>query len=97
MKSSAKNITTPAGFEPALPKGNRFLIYRRNHLAMMSSTSKESVHIYYHFWLLGMLISSRMFFTRLLAELGESSFTYVTRIISYFLLFYRRDRAEYFS
>jgi hypothetical protein len=31
-----KNKTTPAGFEPALPKGNRFLIYRRNHLAMMS-------------------------------------------------------------
>jgi hypothetical protein len=28
--------STPAGFEPALPKGNRFLICRRNHLAMAS-------------------------------------------------------------
>ena len=26
--------STPAGFEPALPKGNRFLICRRNHLAI---------------------------------------------------------------
>jgi hypothetical protein len=31
-----QNVTTPAGLEPALPKGNRFLIYRRNHLAMVS-------------------------------------------------------------
>lgn len=40
-----KRITTPAGFEPALPKGNRFLIYRRNHLAMMSDRTTFAIRI----------------------------------------------------
>ena len=38
-----KKKSTPAGFEPALPKGNRFLIYRRNHLAMMSDNTKHKL------------------------------------------------------
>ena len=40
IEAEAKNNSTPAGFEPALPKGNRFLIYRRNHLAMVSNDNR---------------------------------------------------------
>jgi hypothetical protein len=42
VEAKAKKKSTPAGFEPALPKGNRFLIYRRNHLAMMSDITTRS-------------------------------------------------------
>ena len=43
----AKKATTPAGLEPALPKGNRFLIYRRNHLAMVSDKIAFEIYLMY--------------------------------------------------
>ena len=43
----AKKGTTPAGLEPALPEGNRFLIYRRNHLAMVSDKITFKIYLMY--------------------------------------------------
>ena len=38
-----KNITTPAGFEPARAKPSRFLIYRLNHSATVSKCSSKNL------------------------------------------------------
>jgi hypothetical protein len=47
-KCTGKNIPTPAGFEPAPSKRNRFLICRCNHLAIAPSKFEGSLNMSTH-------------------------------------------------
>jgi hypothetical protein len=50
--SSDYSITTPAGFEPAPSKRNRFLICRRNHLAIAPMDISCAMMFSMYLWLL---------------------------------------------